>query len=71
MCRIQSRSNRWLVTALPKGPARWWRCSDQSMQYRMDGWMMSFDFDEIEAEVTQLSPARVGDRVGDVLAWGS
>lgn len=32
MRRIQSRSNMRWVTAAPSGPARWWRCSDQSTQ---------------------------------------
>ena len=30
--RSQPRANRRSVSAVPSGPARWWRCSDQSRQ---------------------------------------
>jgi expansin len=39
--RTQPSANSRSARAVPSGPARWWRCSDQSRQYRTAGWQAS------------------------------
>ena len=44
-------------SAVPSGPARWWRCYDQSRQYRTAGWRAS-----TASRSTPISPSTASPR---------